>query len=135
MVNTKSCLLHVILIITISSCLIYSHLVISNASSNNNRLFHQNQPNTILSFMLPLKDGIKNEGQTIATDNTESGRKSVDFNFQPISNSGQTSQYPTINVKSVSQLDPLHAKNYLVSQYNPTIGLIFENIYNDRYWL
>src|SRR3712207_9432433 len=43
--------------------------------------------------------------------------------------------YPTINVKSVSQLDPLHAKNYLVSQYNPTIGLIRENIYNDRYWL
>src|SRR5919107_3144629 len=136
MVNTKSYLLHVILITTISSCLIYSHLVISNASSNNNRLLHQNhQPNTILSFMLPLKDGIKNEGQTIATDNIESGRKSVNFYFQPISNSGRPSQYPTINVKSVSQLDPLHAKNYLVSQYNPTIGLIRENIYNDRYWL
>ncbi len=135
MVNTKSYLLHVILITTISSCLIYSHLVISNASSNNTRLLHQNQPNTILSFMFPLKDGIKNEGQTIATDNIESGRKSVNFYFQPISNSGRTSQYPTINVKSVSQLDPLHAKNYLVSQYNPTIGLIRENIYNDRYWL
>jgi hypothetical protein len=39
------------------------------------------------------------------------------------------------NLNSVSQFDAIHAKNYLISQYNPTIGLIRENVYLDRYWL
>jgi len=70
-------------------------------------------------FKLPIDNGI---GALIGN---ESG------GYQIVKSSPKSAT----QIQAIFQFDPLLAKKYLVSQYNPNVGLIRENEYFNTYWL